>query len=311
MNDSLRAFFSRLRAFFFKTRLDHDFGDELAAHIELLTEENIQRGMTPEEARRAAFIKLGGVEPTKELHRDTRSLPFLDSLLQDLRYTFRTLRRDIGFTTFAILIVGLGIGASATVFSVVNTLLIRPLPFRDPANLVWVANSPGALGLSGQTMQVGHFLDLREQSKSFSDMAAFFAFYGVGDNKLTGTGGEPERLTSVPVSQNFFSFLGVEPRLGRLFTADECKWNGPRVVLLSHGLWQRRFASDPNIVGKSLTLDDQPSTATQITLPHLDRGTYAIAATVTDPATGESLSTDSVNFFVRQPSELGPQHKKP
>ena len=97
-------------------------------------------------------------------------------------------------------------GASSTVFSVVNTLLIRPLPFRDPASLVWIANSPGALGLSGQTMQVGHFLDLREQSKSFSDMAAYFAFYGVGDNKLTGIGGEPERLTSVPVSQNFFSF---------------------------------------------------------------------------------------------------------
>ncbi len=109
-------------------------------------------------------------------------------------------------------------------------------------------------------MQVGHFLDLREQNKSFSDMAAYFAFYGVGDNKLTGTGGEPERLTSVPVSQNFFSLLGVEPQLGRLFTADECKWNGPHVILLSHGLWQRRFASDPNIVGKSLTLDDQPST---------------------------------------------------
>ena len=270
MNDSLRAFFSHLRAFFFKASLDHDFGDELAAHIELLTEENIRSGMPPEEARRAALIKLGGVEPAKELRRDTRSLSFLDSLLQDLRYTFRTLRRDIGFTTFAMLIVGLGIGASATVFGVVNTLLIRPLPFRDPTSLVWVANSPGALGLSGQTMQVGHFLDLREQNKSFSDMAAFFAFYGVGDNKLTGTGGEPERLTSVPVSQNFFSFLGVKPRLGRLFTADECKWNGPRVVLLSHGLWQRRFASDPNIVGKSLTLDDQPATVVGVLPASLD-----------------------------------------
>ena len=227
MNDSLRAFFSRLRAFFFKTSLDHDFGDELAAHIELLTEENIQRGMTPEEARRAAFIKLGGVEPAKELHRDTRSLPFLDSLLQDLRYTFRTLRRDIGFTTFAILIVGLGIGASATVFSVVNTLLIRPLPFRDPASLVWVANSPGALGLSGQTMQVGHFLDLREQNKSFSDMAAFFAFYGVGETmaRQFWPGQNPigKRLRPGPPSVQFTEVVGVvkNTRGARLWEADQ------------------------------------------------------------------------------------------
>jgi len=198
--------------------------------------------------------------PRSQSLRRSHVLDWLDTLSRDFKYALRTLRRDLGFATFAILIVGLGIGASSTIFSVVNTLLIRPLSFHDPARLIWIANSPGALGLSGQTMQVGHFLDLREQNKSFSDVAAYFAFYGVGDNKLTGTGGEPERLTSVPVSQNFFSLLGVEPQLGRLFTADECKWNGPHVILLSHGLWQRRFASDPNIVGKSLTLDDQPST---------------------------------------------------
>lgn len=260
MSESLRALFSRLRAFLFKTPLDQEFDEELATHIALLTEENMGSGMTPEEARRAALIKLGGVEPAKELHRDTRGLPILDSLLQDLRYTFRTLRRDIGFATFAILIVGLGVGASSTIFSVVNTLLIRPLPFREPSSLVWVANSPAALGLSGQTMQVGHFLDLREQNKSFSDMAAYFAFYGVGDSNLTGQGGEPERLTGIPVSQNFFPLLGVQPQLGRLFSAEECKWNGPKVVLLSHGLWQRRFASDPHIVGRPLALDDEPVT---------------------------------------------------
>jgi predicted permease len=182
------------------------------------------------------------------------------SFWRDLRYAFRTLRRDLGFTTFAILIVGLGIGACCTIFSVVNTLLIRPLPFRDPARLVWIANSPAALGLSIQTMQVGHFQDLREQNKSFSDMGAYFAFYGVGDSNLTGQGGEPERLTGVPVSQNFFPLLGVEPQLGRLFSADECKWHGSKVVLLSHGLWQRRFASDRSVVGRSLTLDNAPVT---------------------------------------------------
>ena len=185
--------------------------------------------------------------------------PSLDSFLQDLRYTLRTLRRDAGFTTFAILIVGLGIGASSTVFSIVNALLLRPLPFRDPSRLVWIANHDETGGLSGQTTQVGHFLDLRAQNQSFSDVAAYFAFYGVGDNKLTGQG-EPERLSGVPVSQNFFPLLGVRPQLGRLFNAAECKWNGPKAVLLSHGLWVRRFASDPGIVGRPLTLNNEPVT---------------------------------------------------
>src|SRR5262245_46063244 len=158
----------------------------------------------------------------------------LESVLQDLRYSLRTLRRDVAFTTFAVLIVGLGIGASATVFSVVNALLLRPLPFRGPERLVWVSNHDVA-GLSGQTTQVGALLDLRERNRSFSDLAAYFAFYGVGDNLLTGQG-EPERLNGVPVSENFFQVLGVQPQLGRLFTAEECKWHGPKAVLLSHGL---------------------------------------------------------------------------
>jgi predicted permease len=193
-----------------------------------------------------------------KLRRNGRALPLVDSLVQDIRYTLRTLRRDAGFTAFAVLIVGLGIGASSTIFGVVNALLLRPLPFRDPSRLVWIANHDER-GLSGQTTQVGHLLDLRAQNQSFEDLAAYFAFYGVGDNKLTGQG-EPERLSGVPVSQNFFPLLGVQPQLGRLFTAEECKWNGPKAVLLSHGLWARRFASDPGIVGRALTLNDEPVT---------------------------------------------------
>ncbi len=185
-----------------------------------------------------------------------RSLPTLESLRQDMRYTLRTLRRDVGFTVFAVLIIGLGIGASSTVFSVLNTLLIRPLPFKDPGSLVWIANkTEEENNLSGQTVQVGRLLDLRERNKSFLDIAGYFAFYGVGDSKLTGNG-EPERLSAVPVSENFFPLLGIQPELGRLFTAEECKWNGPKAVLLSHGLWERRFGSDPAIVGKAIRLDD-------------------------------------------------------
>ncbi len=129
---------------------------------------------------------------------DTRGLPAPDSILQDLRYTFRTLRRDSGFTAFAILIVGLGIGASATVFSVVDALLLRPLPFSEPERLVWIANHDTS-GLSGQTTQVGYLLDLRQQSRSFSDLAGYFAFYGVGDNLLQrpGRAGAAQRRARV------------------------------------------------------------------------------------------------------------------
>jgi predicted permease len=190
---------------------------------------------------------------------NARGLPAPGSILQDLRYTFRTLRRDSGFTTFAVLIVGLGIGASATVFSVVDALLLRPLPFREPDRLVWIANWDTSGALSGQTTQVGHFLDLRQLNKSYSDMAGYFAFYGVGDNLLSGQG-EPERLSGVPVSENFFQLLGIQPQLGRLFTAEECKWHGPKAVLLSHGLWTRRFDSDPRIASRTLTINNEPVT---------------------------------------------------
>ena len=176
---------------------------------------------------------------------------------KDLRYALRSLRRDAGFTTFAILIVGLGIGASSTLFSVVNALLLRPLPFRDPQRLVWVTNHDVA-GLSGQTTQVGHLLDLREQNRSFEDLAGYFAFYGVGDRILNGA--MPERISGVPVSCNFFPLLGLEPEVGRQFTADECKWNGPNAVLLSHGFWERRFASDRSVIGRPIVIDNQPTT---------------------------------------------------
>src|SRR5688572_5798799 len=182
----------------------------------------------------------------------------LDTLGQDLRYTLRSLRRDAALTTFIILIAGFGIGASSTVFSVVNTLLLRPLPFAGADRLVWIANRDSA-GLSGQTTQVGHVLDLRERTRTLSALAGYFAFYGVGDNLLSGAG-EPERLSGVPVTANFFDVLGVHPVLGRSFRAEEAVWNGPKVVMLGHGLWQRRFAADPGIVGTSLTLNNEAHT---------------------------------------------------
>src|SRR3954471_4249835 len=179
-------------------------------------------------------------------------------LRQDVRYTFRALHRNAGFAVFAILIAGLGIGASATVFGVVNTLLLRPLPFEQPADLVWIANRE-LPDLSGQTTQVGYMLDLRERTRTLSAVAGYFAFYGAGDNLLSGRG-EPERLTGVPVSENFFDVLGVKPMLGRSFDAGESAWHGPKAVMLGYALWERRFNRNPAIVGTSLVINDAPHT---------------------------------------------------
>ena len=194
----------------------------------------------------------------------------MDTLFQDLRYTFRSLRRDAGFAVFVILIAGLGIGASATVFTVVNTLLLRPLPFADPAQLVWIVNQDQS-GLSWQTTQVGHMVDLRARTQTLSAIAGYMAFYGVGDNLMSGSG-EPERLTGVPVTEDFFDVLGVAPQLGRDFTTEESLWNGPKAVMLSDGLWRRRFAANPAIVGTALILNDQPHTVVGVLPASFDFG---------------------------------------
>jgi predicted permease len=270
MLTGLKQMVARIRAFFRASYLDRDFDAEFESHAALLAEDHIRRGMTPDQAERSARLELGGLTQLREAHREIRGIPFIETLLQDMRYTLRTLRRDAGFTTFAILIVGLGIGASSTIFSVVSALLIRPLPFRDPGRLVWIANDGNEGDLSAQTVPVGPFIDLRDHNQSLSDIAAYYAFYGVGDSKMTGDG-EPERLSAVPVSQNLFPLLGVQPQLGRSFTAGECQANDP-VVLLSAGLWKRRFASDPAIVGRKLRLNDRLLTVVGVMPASFDFG---------------------------------------
>lgn len=231
--------------------------EEMEFHVDAMAGDLMSQGISEQDARAAAHRKFGNLMLKSEESRDTWISAWLNDAAQDLRYAFRTFRRDAGFATFAVLIVGLGIGASSTVFSVVNALLIRPLPFHNPDRLVWIENRDvDNEGLSGMTVPVRHFLELRNHSQSFSDIAAYYAFYGVGDSKLTGNG-EPQRLSGVPVSQNFFSVLGVHPLLGRMFNDDECKWKGPNAVILSYGLWKRRFAADPAIVGRSITLNDE------------------------------------------------------
>ena len=210
MGDGVHILWAKIRAIWAKSEFDDDFNAELEAHLDLLAAEYEKAGMKPQEARRQAILRVGGRETLREENRDARGLPFLEVLSQDVKYALRTLRRDKAFAIFAILIAGLGVGASCTVFSVVNTLLIHKLPFKDPEHLAWVANNTDETNdMSGKTSQVDHFKDLRDKTQSFSEMAAYFAFYGVGDAKLI-EGGQPERLTSVPVSENFFPLLGIE-----------------------------------------------------------------------------------------------------
>lgn len=277
---TIRELFAKLRSLVGGVGQDADFQEELQAHVEMAAAELMRQGHSAEEARRLALVRIGGAEQTRELQRDARGLPWLETLMQDTRQALRTLRRDAGFTTFAVLTVALGIGASSTVFNIVNALLLRPLPFRDAERLVWIVAGKGE-GLSAATAQVNNLLEFRAQSRSFEDIAGYFAFYGVGDSMMTGVG-EPERLTRVPVTENFFPLLGVQPVLGRHFTRQECVDNGPRVALLSHGFWVRRFASDPAIVGRELTLNNQPVTVVGVLPASFDFATVFTPGSQTD-----------------------------
>ncbi len=188
-----------------------------------------------------------------------------DTLVQDIRYTLRRLRHDSGFALAAVLIIGLGVGSNTAIFSIVNTLLFRPMQFRDSERLVWIANAGagGDGGLSSQTTKVDNYQDWNRMNQSFEGLTSYFAFFDYGTYTMVGTG-EPERLIGAGVEQNFLSFLGVQPALGRNFSPDECTFNGKQAVILTHGLWEGRFGSDPQIVGKSITLNDKPRTVVGI-----------------------------------------------
>lgn len=242
----------RLQTLFSRRRAAENLDDEIQFHLDQQISEYVVAGMDREEARHAAMRAFGNRTLVKEETMETWGWGTLDQLGQDLRYGFRGMRRDLGTTVLAILIAGIGIGSASTVFSVVNALLLRPLPFRDPGRLVWISNG------ENYSTQAEQYSDLREQNQSFSDLAGWAGVYRTGDKKLTGIG-EPERLTSVPVTENFFSLLGVEPLIGRSFTSEECqgKFYAPPAMLLSHSFWRRRFASDPNVVGQKLVLDNQ------------------------------------------------------
>ena len=212
---------------------------------------------------------------------EARGLPALDTLKQDIRYAFRTLRRDRAFTVMAVLILGLGIGANSTVFSVVNTILLRPLPFEIPERLVWIEGPPKGCGLSCVTYSADAFEEYGRRTHSLSMLTAYMPFYGPSDYKLTGRG-EPQPVSGVVVASNFFETLGVQPALGRLFAPEEYLKNGRPAVMLGYYFWKRQLAGDRSIVGQTITLNNAPVMVAGVLPPSFDFGSVFAPGTKMD-----------------------------
>ena len=248
---TLRRAWNRLLGSLSGQRRESDLAEELDSHIRLLTEENIRRGMPPEESHRRARLQFGSVESAKESYRDQRGLPALDTIVQDLRYAFRGIRKNPGFATVAILSLAIGIGANAAIFSIVNAVLLQPLAYQDPKRLFAVREhlSPGR---NPMPVNPVHAREWAKQCPSLENVALMRS-----NRADVATGGEPESISGADVPHNLFTLFGVEPLLGRTFFADEEREGYNRVVILSESLWRSRFHADPSLVGKSILLDGQ------------------------------------------------------
>ncbi|MGB7847554.1 MAG: ABC transporter permease [Candidatus Acidiferrum sp.] len=308
---------ARLLAFFRRARLDQDLDDELSSHLQLAIEENLRSGMSPAEARRIALLKLGGLEQTRESVRDQRGLPWFETVVQDLRYGARMLRKYPSFTAVSVLTLALGIGANSAIFSLVNGILLVSLPYPKADQLVSVTGAYPQGALVAMRKQV-HTMDV--------------AAYAEGHEfNLTGHGETALRLTGTVVSAELFSILGAHPELGRTFVSGEDIPGQDASVILSHALWQQRFASDPSVIGRSIELEGAtrqvigvmpadfrfPSTKTEIWLPlHNDpRSVYTYWAGDYMPVIGRlrpgstlQQARTEIRMFQSHAGELFPWH---
>jgi macrolide transport system ATP-binding/permease protein len=252
----LRAWLVRLGGFFARNTNEREFTAEMESHLQMHIEDNLHAGMSAEEARRQALIKLGGVEQTKELVRDRRGLPILDALMQDLRFGARVLRKNPGFTVIAVLTLALGIGANTAIFSVVDAVLLRPLPYKDPGRLVTISesDSPNDLAMR-KSASPGNYLDWRDQNRVFSHVVAA-DFPGFS---LTGAD-RPERVLGAAVSAGLLGMLGLQPQLGREIAQEDDRPDANPVVMLSDSLWRRRFNANSHILGQTIHLGTSPYT---------------------------------------------------
>ena len=251
---TLRRTWRQVLGTFASARYDSEMADELEAHLQMQTDDNLKRGMPPAQARREAVLKFGGLESAKESYRDQRSLPSLETLFQDTRYAFRSMRKSPGFTLVAILSLALGIAATTALFSIVNRTLLEPLPYADPGRLVTVSFD-GAI-------TAPLFENFRRDARSLEQAALFI---NVSLN-LAGNV-EPERVPAARVSASLFGLLGVHPQLGRTFTAEEDREGRDAVVVIGDGLWKRRFGGDPRVLGRKAIVNGVPQTIIGIMPP--------------------------------------------
>jgi predicted permease len=256
-----------------------DVTDELRFHLEAKIDDLVAQGWSHEDARQEAERGFGdlravqniGVSMGEKMESRKRIQDYWTDALQDVRYTFRTLGRDPGFAIVSILILALAIGANVAVFSVVNTLLLRPLPFPDSHELVWIAPPPTGCGLSCATYSADAYEEFRAQSRVYQDVTGYEAFTTPDNLRLTGRG-EPEPATSIEVIGNLFQVLGVRPAMGRLFTAEEASAGPHPVALLANAYWRRQFLGDPAIVGKAIDLNGAPITIVGVLPDSFDFG---------------------------------------
>jgi predicted permease len=243
-----RVWFRRVLSLFQRGRLDREFAEELESHLQLHVGDGIRSGLSPEEARRQAVLRLGGIEPVKERQRDRRGLPFLESLGRDLAYAARMMRSHPGFTATVILTLGLGIGATTAIFTVVNGVLLRPLPYLQPDRLVYVSETLG--GRPNPFTYTRDYAAFRDHNRTLSQIAGYM-FFAANFTR----GDRSERITGGLATRSFFDLLGVQPALGRNFLPEEDSPGGPPVAILSGEFWRNRLGADPSVVGRSVILD--------------------------------------------------------
>jgi putative ABC transport system permease protein len=250
------------RNLFHKDRVDQEFTEEIQAYLDMVTEENIRQGLTPQEARRNALVEVGGVEQVQERVREIRMGQFIETTWRDIRFGVRALVHSPIFTVVTVLSLALGIGANTAIFSVVNGLLLRPLPYPESEQIVDVWHTPPQQsfpGLDRFSVSPANYLDWKAQSNAFEQMA-IYTYTGLS----LSTSNDPLPLIGAAVSSDFFSVLRTNAMQGRTFTPDEEQPGRDQVVVISHGLWQRAFGANPNIVGQTLTLNSRSFTVVGI-----------------------------------------------
>lgn len=254
-----------IRNLFGLGRVERELDEELATYVDLLVSEKIRAGMTPDDAKRATLIEVGGIEMVKEQVRDERPGMIIENAGRDLRYGLRQLRRSPGFAAIAVITIALGIGATSAIFSVINAVALKPLPYPGSERLVFITSQFTRLNFDKFWVSPPEYFELRERAKSYTDVAAYRT---TAVNVSEGT--RPERVNAIAVTANMFNVLGVHPQIGTTFTPELDRPNAEPVVMLSDALWQRAFAGDPAIVGKQIEVQGLKRRVLGVTPPGLD-----------------------------------------